>query len=39
MPTRILVSGVEKYLARPGARGKRRAFEIVGMADPEFATE
>jgi len=39
MPTRILVGGVEKFMARPGARGKRRAIEIVGISDIEYETE
>jgi flagellar motor switch protein FliM len=30
-PTRILVSGVEKFRARPGIQGRFRAFEIVSV--------
>lgn len=29
-PSRVFVSGVEKFIARPGMHGKRRAIEIIG---------
>jgi len=31
-PSRVFVSGVEKFAARPGMRGKRRAIEIIGTS-------
>lgn len=31
-PSRVFVSGLEKFTARPGVRGKRRAIEIIGTA-------
>jgi len=31
-PSRVFVSGVEKFAARPGVRGRRRAVEIVGTS-------
>ncbi len=33
MPTRIKVGEVEKYVARPGIRGKRCAVEIMSVTD------
>lgn len=30
--SRVFVSGVEKFTARPGQRGKRRAIEIIGTS-------
>ncbi|GAB4317195.1 MAG: flagellar motor switch protein FliM [Candidatus Zixiibacteriota bacterium] len=37
-PTRICIGGVEKYIGRPGVRGKRRAVEIMAVSDADNAT-
>jgi flagellar motor switch protein FliM len=33
-PSRVFVSGLQKFIARPGQHGKRRAIEIIGTTDP-----
>ncbi|MEW5874065.1 MAG: flagellar motor switch protein FliM [Candidatus Zixiibacteriota bacterium] len=33
LPARVFVGGIEKFAARPGMRGRRRALEIIGPVD------
>ena len=35
-PSRVFVSGKEKFIARPGLRGKRRAIEIIAACADEI---
>ena len=34
-PSRVFVSGLEKFIARPGQHRKKRAIEIIAVTNPE----